>query len=48
MLSVGKLYGLGIDLASNPKHPHTRWMLPLLLAFEAALCALIIMKVSCM
>ena len=39
------LYYRAIDLASNPKH--TRWLSPLLLLADAALCALIIWKIPC-
>jgi alpha-1,3-mannosyltransferase len=33
------------DLAYNPEH--TRWMIPLLLVLDAALCGIIIEKVPC-
>ena len=39
------LYNQAIDLASNPKH--TRWLSPLLLLADAALCALVIWKIPC-
>lgn len=39
------LYDQVIDLASNPKH--TRWLSPLILLADAALCALIIWKIPC-
>ena len=39
------LFHQAIDLASNPKN--TRWLSPLLLLADAALCALIIWKVPC-
>ena len=35
-----------VDLARNPKH--TRWLSPLLLILDAALCGLIIWKVHCL
>ena len=38
-------YDQAIDLASNPKH--TRWLSPLLLLADAALCALVIWKIPC-
>ncbi|KZF19345.1 glycosyltransferase family 58 protein [Xylona heveae TC161] len=37
------LINRGIDIATNPKH--TRWISPLLLATDAALCALVIWKI---
>ena len=39
------LYNQAIDLASNPKH--TKWLSPLLLLADAALCALVIWKIPC-
>lgn len=39
------LYNQAIDLANNPKH--TRWLSPLLLLADAALCALVIWKIPC-
>ena len=39
------LYNQAIDLAANPKH--TRWLSPLLLFADAALCALVIWKIPC-
>lgn len=45
MVSINQLYSLGKDLATNPKH--TRWMSPIILVLEAALCYLIILKVPC-
>ena len=40
-----QLYHQAIDLASNPKH--TRWLSPLFLLADAALCALVIWKIPC-
>ena len=46
MVSAGEIFSFIVDLGSDPKH--ARWISHLLLAFESALCALIIMKVPCM
>jgi alpha-1,3-mannosyltransferase len=46
MASVAELYGRVVDLATNPKH--SRWQSPVLLAFDALLCFVIIQKVPCM
>lgn len=46
MTAIGVLLGQGIDFATNPKY--TRWISPVLLAFDAVLCGLIIWKVPCM
>jgi hypothetical protein len=45
MTSLSQLYGHAIDLATNPKH--TRWQSLVLLAFDALLCGVIILKVPC-
>ena len=39
------LYHQTLDLASNPKH--AKWLSPLLLLADAALCILIIWKIPC-
>ncbi|EFR03197.1 hypothetical protein MGYG_06196 [Nannizzia gypsea CBS 118893] len=40
---MNRLYTTALDLLTNPKH--SRWICPLLLAFDACLCAAIIFKV---
>ena len=42
---IMSLLQTGLDIARNPKH--TRWIGPLLLVADAALCALVIWKIPC-